>query len=69
MYFEELLFDDFDDFESVLKMWSTDTGKFYSTELEDDDTITFIYDRKSFRNWHHLNNMMISRELLLNKLI
>ncbi len=45
MYFEELLFDDFDDFESVLKMWSTDTGKFYSTELEDDDTITFIYDQ------------------------
>jgi hypothetical protein len=63
---EELLFDDF---ESVLKMWSDDTGKIYSKELEDDDTFTYIYDRKSFRNWYHINNVMIDREILLSKLV
>jgi TRAP-type C4-dicarboxylate transport system substrate-binding protein len=66
MSFEELLFDDF---ESVLKLWSDDTGKRYSKELEDDDTITYIYDYKSFRHWYHTNNVMIDREILLSKLV
>jgi hypothetical protein len=66
MSFEELLFEDF---ESVLKMWSDDTGKRYSKELEDDDTFTYIYDHKSFRRWYHTNSVMIDREILLSKLV
>jgi len=66
MSFEEFLFDDF---ESILRMWSCDTGNFYSKELEDDDTITYIYDHKSFRNWYHTNNVMVDREILLSKLV
>jgi TRAP-type C4-dicarboxylate transport system substrate-binding protein len=66
MSFEELLFDDF---ESVLKLWSDDTGKRYSKELEDDDTFTYIYDHKSFRHWYHTNNVKIDREILLNQLL
>ncbi len=66
MSFDELLFDDF---ETILKFWSDDTGKIYYKELEDDDTFTYIYDHKSFRNWYHKNNVMVDREIILNKIL
>jgi hypothetical protein len=66
MTFEQFIFDDFD---YLIEMWSQETGKRFLREELPDETIDYIYDNDSFREWHHANALRIERDSQLNILL